>query len=478
MLETGVENGHMYTLKTHLRYLTRVTFFGVGKCPAINELRYQYFQKVSLSENELIQVLNGLVINWKLRNFVSLKLLGNFCLRITQAMADIELDTKSLFKPHIDIWRLLGMMPPKRLRPIYWLYSLLVNGLATIGFPLHITLALFASSSLYEFIENAGVSLTCTVCAMKTFAIWWRFRDINEMFGIVKRQDERIRPGEEIDYMKNNVYPRIRSLIRLFYMICGCIFVFAECAFVFHGLRGSWLLMYRAYFPFDPYQSDRNYVIAHIYQTIALFYIVAQNVVNDTFAGSHLALLGGQVHILGMRVAKIGHDPKKTLEENNHDLVECIRDHLDLLEYRRKLEEVVSLYMFIQIVAASMNMCVVLIFIILFVKDPFTMGYFSSFFIGTIAEILPSCYYGTLLEEEFQQLAYALFSCNWPDQNLKFKKNLRIFAEQASRRIYVTAWLFPINNNAFLTACKNSYSIFALLRRSRGQHLNEIIFKK
>ncbi|XP_075160366.1 odorant receptor 59a-like [Haematobia irritans] len=378
-------------------------------------------------------------------------------------MADVRLDTKSLFRTHFACWKLLGMSPPKRLRAIYWLYSLIINIMVTVGYPLHLILGLFVSSSLYEVIQNLAITLTCTVCAMKTFAIWWRFKDVDVMFDIVKRQDERIRPGKEFDYMKTKVHPPIRALLILFYILCSSVAAFAEISLIFNGLRGSWLLMYQAYFPFEPFESKRNYAIAHIYQFIGLVYIVLQNLVNDTFAGAHLSLLGGQVHLLSMRVAKIGYDPTKTLEENNEDLLECIRDHLDLLEYRRKVEDVISLYMFFQILFSSMNMCVVLVFIILFVKDPFTMAYYFSYFIGMISEILPSCYYGTILEDEFQQLAYALFTCNWPNQNLEFKKNLRIFAEQASRRVYVTAWLFRINNNSFLTACKNSYSIFALI---------------
>lgn len=119
--------------------------------------------------------------------------------------------------------------------------------------------------------------------------------------------------------------------------------------------------------------------------------------------------------------------------------------------------------MFFQILVAGAIMCVVLVFIILFVKDPFTFAYYLSYFISMILEILPSCYYGTILEDEFQNLSYALFSCNWPDQDLGFKKNLRIIAEQSLQKIYVTAWFFRINNNAFIIACKNSYALFALV---------------
>uniref|UniRef100_A0A2Y9D4Q2 Odorant receptor n=1 Tax=Stomoxys calcitrans TaxID=35570 RepID=A0A2Y9D4Q2_STOCA len=376
-------------------------------------------------------------------------------------MTEDKLNTKSLFKTHYICWFILGMIPPKKFPQLYQIYSIIVSVVFIVGYPAHLLAGLFTSTSMYEVIQNLAISLTCAVSAMKTYAIWWRLKDIEVMFDIVKRQDERIRPGEELDYVKKQVYPPIRELLYFFYMLCFTIGLFAEFGVLFNGLRGSWNLMYQAYFPFDVVTSQRNYAIAHIYQLIGIWFVVVENLVSDTFGGAHLSLLGGQVHLLGMRVAKIGHDPEKTLEENNEDLLECIRDHLDL--YRRKVEEVISLYMFFQIVLASMNMCVSLVFMLLFVRDPFTLAYYISYFVGVVSEILPCCYFGTKLEDEFQQLAYALFSCNWTDQSAEFKKNLRIFAEHSTRRIYVTAWLFRINIGSFLVACKNSYSIFAVI---------------
>ena len=131
--------------------------------------------------------------------------------------------------------------------------------------------------------------------------------------------------------------------------------------------------------------------------------------------------------------------------------------------YRQKLEEVVSQYMFVQILFTSINMCVVIVFMLLFARDPFTLIYYLFYFVSMAVEILPACYYGSIMEFEFQHLTYALFSSNWMDQDVRFKKNLRIFAEQANKPLYVMAWLVRINMNSFLVACKNAYSLFAVV---------------
>ncbi|XP_058980432.1 odorant receptor 59a-like [Musca domestica] len=381
-------------------------------------------------------------------------------------MSETKLHTKSLFWAHFACWPILGMMTPPNVKykALYWIYSFAVVTILMIGYPLHLILGLVSSSSLKELMQSLSITLTSTVCSIKTMAIWWRLNKVTDMFTIIRRQDERVRSTEEVDYMKNVVYPQVRFVIRLFYVICGFLSLFGELSLVVAGLLGNWRIQYKAYFPFDPYANTKNYVIAHVYQLLGVNFTLVQNIVNDTFASSHLALLRGQVDMLARRVAKIGHDPQKTQRENNQQLLECIRDHEDLLEYRQILEEIISVYMFFQILLCGLNMCVILVYMVIFVRnDVITLSYYSTHLIGVMCEILPSCYYGTLLEDAFQDIAHALFSCNWMDQDLEFKKNLRIFIENSSRRIYVTAWLFRINNNAFIVACKNTYTLFALV---------------
>lgn len=119
--------------------------------------------------------------------------------------------------------------------------------------------------------------------------------------------------------------------------------------------------------------------------------------------------------------------------------------------------------MFIQILFASINMCAPIVFLILFADDPFTIIYYFSYFLSMMAEIFPVCYYGSIIELEFEDLTYALFTSNWLEQDERFQKNLKIFAEYTKKPLYIMAWLFRINLNLFITACKNSYSLFALI---------------
>lgn len=119
--------------------------------------------------------------------------------------------------------------------------------------------------------------------------------------------------------------------------------------------------------------------------------------------------------------------------------------------------------MFFQILVISVNLSVTVVFLIFFADDLFTILFYFVYFVATFVQILPICYYGTLVETEFDNLTYTLFKCNWLDQDERFKKNLRILVENTMNPVNIKAWLFPINLNLFVSSCKNAYSLFALV---------------
>lgn len=80
-----------------------------------------------------------------------------------------------------------------------------------------------------------------------------------------------------------------------------------------------------------------------------------------------------------------------------------------------------------------------------------------------IGQNLTVCYYGSIIEFEFNNLTYALFSSNWLDQDSRYRKIFLIFVEVTNKPLFMEAKIFRINLNSFLFACKNAYSMFALI---------------
>ena len=137
---------------------------------------------------------------------------------------------------------------------------------------------------------------------------------------------------DEMKYYRKSVFPSVLHALRMFQILYSIAGLTSEVAVLTNGFLGNWDLMYPAYFPFDPFRSQWLYAVAHVYQFFGVSFQILQNIVNDSFAGMHLALLSGQVHILSMRVAKLGHEANKSKEEISKELLNCIQDHKDLLE--------------------------------------------------------------------------------------------------------------------------------------------------
>lgn len=109
-------------------------------------------------------------------------------------------------------------------------------------------------------------------------------------------------------------------------------------------------------------------------------------------------------------------------------------------------------------------MGVVIVYLIFYVDGIFAYIYYTVFLFAMPLEVFPLCYYGTYMQLEFEQLTYAIFSCNWMEQTVAFKKNLLIFAEQSLRKqVVVASGMFAVNLDTFFATLKGAYSLFALV---------------
>ncbi|XP_037815423.1 odorant receptor 59a-like [Lucilia sericata] len=371
---------------------------------------------------------------------------------------------KSLFRIHFICWRILGFLPTEKYRQLYIAYALVVNIMVTIVYPIHLVIGLIMSNTLYDFIKNLAIAVTAILCSIKTIIMWLKFQNIKDILDIITKQNKRILlDKKETRYFKYEFLGNLDRVFKMFIIMYINAGVFAELSVLGNGILGTWRLLYPAYFVFDPFSNSALYFVAHVYQFIGASYLIIQLIVIDTFGTMLMALLSGQLHTLNMRLTKLGRDPNKTKRENNLDLLDCIQDHKDLLEYRQKLEEVLSFYIFVQIIFTSIIMCSSVAFLILFTADAFTLIYYTVYILATALEFMPLCYYGTVVEMEFENLTYAIFSSNWLEQDKVFKQNLRIFAETTKKPLHITAWLFYVNLDSFLFTCKNAYSMFALI---------------
>ncbi|XP_036328117.1 odorant receptor 59a-like [Rhagoletis pomonella] len=372
----------------------------------------------------------------------------------------------SAFRFHDITWRYVGQTPPStRYRYIYYLYSLILNIIVTIGYPTHLMIGLIQSESKADIFKNITINLTCLGCSIKTFAFWWHLADVRKIYALIQRLEQQIIQSDDVQFYKSNVFRRTKRV--LYFDVCVGLgaSIASEVATLIAGVLGNWRLMYPAYFPFDYEHSVLGYTVAHFYQCFGVTVQIFQNIINDSFPPMALAMLAVHVRLLNMRLVRIGQRPKRVREINDaEELLQCVEDYKALLDFRAAIQRIASIGTFVQILVTAINMSVVIVYLIFYVNDIFSYVYYLLFLVAMPLEIFPHCYYGTVVEMEFNQLTYAIFSCNWMDQSAAFKKNLLIFGEQSLRKqIIIAGGMFAVNLDTFFATLKGAYSLFALV---------------
>ncbi|KAH8240350.1 hypothetical protein KR038_004744, partial [Drosophila bunnanda] len=378
-------------------------------------------------------------------------------------MAEVTVNSLEFFASHWTAWRVLGVAHHRigSWRNLYLCYSVLLNLLVTLCYPLHLGMSLFRNRTLTEDILNLTTFATCTACSVKCLLYAWNIRDVAEMERLLLLLDNRV-VGPEQKRVYGEVRVQLRNVLYVFigiYLPCA---LFAELSFLFKEERG---LMYPAWFPLDWLNSTRNYYIANVYQIVGISYQLLQNYVSDCFPAVVLCLVSSHIKMLYKRFEEVGMDPARNSES---DLEECITDHKRLLELFRCLEAFISLPMFIQFTVTALNVCIGIAALVFFVSEPMARIYLIFYSMAMPLQIFPSCYFGTDNEYWFGRLHYAAFSCNWHTQSRSFKRKMMLFVEQSLRKITAMAGgMLRVHLDTFFSTLKGAYSLFTLIIRLR-----------
>lgn len=250
--------------------------------------------------------------------------------------SEVPISGISVFHFHDVTWRYVGQMPPtKKLhRYLYYVYSLVLNLLITVGYPTHLMIGLIKSDSKSDMFKNICINLTCLACSIKTFAFWWRLAEVQKIYAIIAKLDNHISQSADKQLYMATVSRAQRVLYFILFIGLGAAFS-SEVATIIGGFLGEWRLMYPAYFPFDVERSVWGYTTAHMYQCIGVTIQIFQNIINDTFPPMALAMLAGHVRLLNVRVARVGHDARVASvrrQVSNAQFLLCVEDYKDLLE--------------------------------------------------------------------------------------------------------------------------------------------------
>ncbi|XP_065369883.1 odorant receptor 59a-like [Calliphora vicina] len=388
-------------------------------------------------------------------------------MKVNVAQQHAEPNSRVFFKPHWFCWKILGITLDidnnHRHVKVYILYSILLNILVTICYPLHLALQLFRSDSMADNIKNLAVCVTCVACSTKFIIYSTKLSIIRQFEQILERLDARIKDDVEKNYFRR-MRNRLRNVGLVFLSVYLPVGITAELSFMFREERS---LLYPAWFPFDWLQSTGWFYVANVYQIVGIFFLLLQNYVDDTFPPMALCMLSGHIKILSLRVARIGYD-EKSLHENEEELNRCVEDQQSLYELYTTIEDIISWPMFIQFGVTATNTCVAMAALLFYVSSPLDIMYYFVYFLAMPLQIFPTCYYGSDFQYLFDQLHRSMFASNWTGQTMKFKKHMLLFTERSLKQnVALAGGMVRIHLDTFFSTCQGAYSLFAIIMRMK-----------
>ncbi|XP_030378906.1 putative odorant receptor 19b [Scaptodrosophila lebanonensis] len=366
---------------------------------------------------------------------------------------------------HWLLWRYMGLNPPNLddglLMRLYNVHRIVWNFLFAVCFPLTILINCFVSESFMELCENLFVALPDSFAIIK-YANLWRVRgQLKQVHQILRRLDGRLHTLEE----QAIILSAERQCKRIFKAV---IILFTEILFN-AGLVVYWSptrqLLFPSWFPWNWWETRQRFMATLLLQLVGLLMHALIVAGNDTNPQAYLTMVAAHIKALSMRISSLGHEVGQSQEQVYLSLRDCIEDHIIILELMDTLDKSLSLACFFQFFCTAMSQCALGVFIFYIDLSPSKTVFLLFMFLALTMETLIICYAAELVFYEGEQLTIAIYSCNWVDQHLKFRRALLLMLQRSQKiRVVVAANFIPVRMATLLAVFRGAYSMFTLLR--------------
>ncbi|KAM7344689.1 odorant receptor 2a-like [Cochliomyia hominivorax] len=364
-------------------------------------------------------------------------------------------------------WTITGMHPPATKSKfwlfVYYIYSITTNIVAGIGLPVTMLVNLYFITSWEEVVENLSMSFSIAIVPCKQLVILLNRRRLYKSDKYLKPLDERSSHDPK-DRM--NILMAIRTC-HIYFLIFTLSYFFVTVGFAYIGWNKH-SLVYSGWFPEWFSSPYANYVAAFIYQDFAQTFMVFENGNNDAYPLCYLVLMVAHLETLAERIKRIGNGKAQhSIEENTEELKRCLNDHKNLLNYFDNVRPVISATCFLQFLVTAFALCLTAINLMAFDRD-ITQQFFAIVYLCIIViQVFPICWHVNVLMEKSDYLTTAMYSCNWMDQNNKFRKMLIIFMQRSQITNTVLAGnLAPVTLQTFLAIIRFSFSMYTIFSQN------------
>nr|XP_016995482.2 odorant receptor 98a-like [Drosophila takahashii] len=282
----------------------------------------------------------------------------------------------------------------------------------------------------------------------------WRFKRTKELLSQMDNRCTSLSERFEVH--------RCVVLCNRAYLIYQFIYIgYTVSTFLSAALSG--VLPWRIYTPFlDIHQNRTSFWIAALHETILMLFSVSQSVLTDLYPLLCGIMLRSHIGLLRIRVEKLCTDSEKSDEENQEELVNCIKDHKLIQECAQMIRPVIERTIFIQFLLIGISLGFSLINLFFF-ADFWTGLATLAYINGLMMQTFPFCIVCDLIKVDCELLEVAIFHSNWLDTSRRYKTLLVFFLMNSQKSIAFQAGsVFPISISTNLKVAKLAFSVVTL----------------
>nr|WCC57550.1 odorant receptor 30.1 [Papilio memnon] len=227
------------------------------------------------------------------------------------------------------------------------------------------------------------------------------------------------------------------------------------------------------YFFLNDHYIQKYFIYLFIYQSVGMYGHMSYNVNIDTLISGFIFMAITQLRVLNYKLKHFKISKKKLRNcTQSMELLELKRllKHYDgILSYCSKIQQILSMSLFVQFGMASAVICAILCGMLLQTSRESLIFMISYLFAMTLQIFVPA-YLGSILSNESQELVFAAYCAEWMPRTKPFKNSINIFLTRANRKITITALkMFPLSLDTFTWIMKTAYSLLTVIRNIQNQ---------
>ncbi|XP_070064191.1 odorant receptor 42b [Drosophila virilis] len=368
---------------------------------------------------------------------------------------------------HLErVMKFAGWISPLKGTRFYWLYrawSVLVTTLSGIYVPVGFFASYiinFSSFTPGDFLTSIQVAFNAACLFVKIVILIpnvWRFQKAKDQLDIMDKRF--VLEGEAIEIHRCVV--RCNSV----YMVYQTIYASYSLLTYFSSvLTGS--TPWGIYIPFVDYRSSTHSLwLAATFELIVGSGSVLLDLLVDIYPVIFGILLRTHIQLLMKRVARLRESTSKTEDETYEELVNCVKDHKNILQYSDILRPVISGTIFAQFLAIGLCLGLSMANLLFFSNIWTGLATFVFIFVLMI-QTFPFCFICELVEDDCIGLTNAIFHSNWIGASKRYKTTLIYFLQQTQRTItFIAGGIFPICMKTNIEMAKLAFTVVTVVKQ-------------